>query len=109
MKPDFSYIMNPHFKFANQKLQYLLAKKTTYFNITEKRAHSPPPLFFSPNEIVKIKFACTQKYLNTSARKFEENLKYDNKKYSLKTSDIKLSTILESGKKNIQQISPLDS
>ena len=35
--------------------------KTTYFNITEKLARSPPPpFFFSPNEIVAIKFTCTQ-------------------------------------------------
>ena len=33
--------------------------KTTYFNITEKLARSPP-LFFSPNEIVVIKFTCIQ-------------------------------------------------
>ena len=36
--------------------------KTTYFNITEKLARSPPSPspFFSPNEIVAIKFTCTQ-------------------------------------------------
>ena len=33
------------FKFTNQKLQYFLTMKTTYFNITEKLARSPP--FFS--------------------------------------------------------------
>ena len=30
------------FKFTNQKLQYFLTMKTTYFNITEKLARSPP-------------------------------------------------------------------
>ena len=45
---------------SNQKLQYLLTMKTTYFNITGKLARSPPPFFFSPNEIVAIKFTCTQ-------------------------------------------------
>ena len=34
-----------HFKFTNQKLQYFLTMKTTYFNITEKLARSPS--FFS--------------------------------------------------------------
>ena len=33
------------FKFTNQELQYFLTMKTTYFNITEKLARSPP--FFS--------------------------------------------------------------
>ena len=48
-----------HFKFTNQKLQYFLTMKTAYFNIMEKLARSLP-LFFSPNEIVAIKFTCTQ-------------------------------------------------
>ena len=30
------------FKFTNQKLQYFLTMKTTYFNITEKLARSSP-------------------------------------------------------------------
>ena len=48
------------FKFTNQELQYFLTMKTTYFNITEKLARSPPPFFLSPDEIVAIKFTCTQ-------------------------------------------------
>ena len=47
------------FKFTNQKLQYFLPKKTTYFNITEKLARACH-FFFAPNEIVTIKFTCTQ-------------------------------------------------
>ena len=31
------------FKFTNQKQQYFLTMKTTYFNITEKLARSPSP------------------------------------------------------------------
>ena len=36
------------FKFTNQKLQYFLTMKTTYFDITDKTSSfTPPPPFFS--------------------------------------------------------------
>ena len=83
------------FKFTNQKLQYFLTMKTTYFSITEKLAClPPPPFFFSPNEIVAIKFTCTQN-IETLHRGIQK---------TLKTGDFKLSTILESGTKMFNKL-----
>ena len=46
------------FKFTNQKQQYFLTMKTTYFNITEELARSPPVLSL----LMKL---CDQIYLHT--------------------------------------------
>ena len=88
------------FKFANQKLQYFLPKKTTYFNIAEKLARSTP--FFSPNEIVTIKFTCTQNIETLHPPNLKNILNMFKK--TLKTRDFKLSTILESGTKTFNKL-----
>ena len=89
------------FKFTNQKLQYFLTMKTTYFNITEKLARSPP-FFFAPNEIVAIKFTCTQN-IETLHRGNLKKILIMIKK-TPKTRDFKLSTILESGTKTFNKL-----
>ena len=72
---------------------FFLTKKTTYFNITEKLACSPL-FFFSPNEIVTIKFTCTQNIETLHRGNLKKILKMVRK--TLKTRDFQLSTILES-------------
>ena len=88
------------FKFTTQKLQYFLPEKTTYFNITEKLARSPP-LFFSPNEIVTIKFTCTQNIETLHRGNWKKILMI---KKTLKIRDFKLCTILESGTKTFNKL-----
>ena len=67
------------FKFTNQKMQNFLTMKTTYFNVTEKLARSHP--FFSLlMKLWRSNSLVYTKYLNTSPRKFEENLNTDKKK-----------------------------
>ena len=47
------------FKFTNQKLQYFFNNENNIFQYYGKTSSLTPP-FFSPNEIVAIKFTCTQ-------------------------------------------------
>ena len=75
--------------------------KTTYFNITEKLARWPP-FFSSPNEIVAIKFTCTQN-IETLHRGNLKKILITIKK-TLKTRDFKLSTILESRTKTFNKL-----